>query len=107
MEDKNIFDKYVRSELLTSNQFSIEEVNDLSEIDSLPFSLAEYPKILALIKEHRFDEIQKMSRLYKAHDREYLIIMKFNDQQESHYIITVYDSDELWQNPRVMDILKV
>lgn len=58
-------------------------------------------------EENKFDEIQKMSRLHKPHDREYLVIMKFNDQQANYYIITVYDSDELWQNPRVMNILKV
>ena len=35
---------------------------------------------------------------------EHLDIMSFTDQNEKSYLVTVYDSNELWQDPEVMDI---
>jgi len=36
--------------------------------------------------------------------QEYLEVMQFKDQSGENFIVTVYDSIELWQNPKVIDI---
>ena len=36
--------------------------------------------------------------------REYLYILKFFDQNKLFHVATIYDSDELWQDPEIIDI---
>jgi hypothetical protein len=36
---------------------------------------------------------------------EYLDIIKFSDQTNKSYIATIYDSNELWQYPKLIDII--
>ena len=104
MENKlSIYNSYVVKSILANNQYNIKEVSNLESIHSRCFIKIEYPHIESLIKEKNIEAIKKLhSNEYEAD--EYLDIMTFSDQNQSKYIVTVYDSDALEQDPQVIKI---
>lgn len=97
------FDGYVIKNILTNNQFGISEVNNLKSLNSIFFVKEEYDKIKSLF---RFGNIEALKTLPQNQSGigEYLAIMIFIDQNEKKYIVTVYDSIALEQDPQVIDI---
>ena len=79
------------------------EVTGLQYVKSLYYSETEYQKIIKQIKEKRFEELVE-THIYKGGLREYLEILTFCDQSGAQFIATIYDSDELWQDPEVIDV---
>jgi hypothetical protein len=45
-----------------------------------------------------------MNDTQKSPILEYLCIMKFSDQENKPYAVTIHDDEELWHDPQVMDI---
>lgn len=99
----NIYDGYVIRNILANNQFEIEEVNNLESIKSLSFFKEEYPTIESFIKVGNIEAIKTFSE-NKLRSGEYLDVMLFNDEKQKKYIVTVYDSDILEQDPQVIEI---
>jgi hypothetical protein len=62
-----------------------------------------YQKIMNLIKDKKIDVVKGLPE-YPTRTSEYLTIMKVIDQDGKNYIVTVYDSDEITQDPQVIDI---
>ena len=96
------YNSYVTAGILTKNDFGIEEVNNLESIKSLRFSFADYSKVEEYIKSGNFQLIE--DSVETSQFREYLEIMQFTDQDNKRYVVSVYDSDELWQDPDVIRI---
>jgi hypothetical protein len=99
------FDEYVLCGILASNEFGISEVIGLRSIKSMYFERDKYLAIASLIKEQNLAQLMAMPE----GDRhptfpEYLAIMQFENQSGLNFIVTEYDSIELWQNPQVIDI---
>ena len=99
------FNDYVVSSLLENNEFGILKVKNLEEFYSCNFDNSVYPQIVALIKVGEFEKIKQSQHNTEA-TSEYLTIMRFTDQDNESYIVTVYDNDELWQDPQVIDVYK-
>jgi hypothetical protein len=99
------FDEYVLNRILARSEFGISEVIGLRSIKSMYFEREKYSFIASLIKENNLAALLEMSEgnLDPAF-QEYLEIMQFRSQSDLNYIVTVYDSIELWQNPEVSDI---
>lgn len=38
-------------------------------------------------------------------NNEDLVVMKFADQYDIEYIVLLYDNDQLWQNPEIIDLI--
>ena len=106
MIDKPTFADYVTSSILANNEFDIKSVNNLQSIKSLIFVQGEYQEITELIKNKKWEEIKNW-REDTDEKFEFLEIMKFTDQNQKFYIVTVYDSLALWQNPQVADIFYI
>ena len=104
--DPNIYNTYVIKSILANNEFGIKEISDLEDVVSRYFIRNEYSKIAASIRNGELDTIRSLPE-NKPELREYLYILSFNDQMNKKYIVTVYDSDELWQNPQVIEIFPV
>lgn len=102
----NKYNDPVVKSLLAKNEFGIIEVHDIEEVSSMYFIRSEYPEIIMLIKNGGLDAIRSMVK-NTSEDREYLYIISFRDQRNTKYIATIYDSDELWQDPEVMEVFPV
>jgi hypothetical protein len=95
----------VVNELLAVKDFDIKEVNNFESIQSLLFDSEKYPEIISLIRNNRLDSLKEFEKEKKNEFREYLEIIKFSDQDDRTYIATIYDSDELWQDPQIIDLI--
>jgi hypothetical protein len=101
--EKNDFDMYVVNSILANNNFGIKEVLDIKSIKSMYFNQDVYSSVKKLIAEGNIGGIEKLP-MSKERDTEYLDIMLFRDQVGKTYFVTVYDSNDLWQDPQVIEI---
>jgi len=99
----NLFDGYVMRSILANNQFGITEVKNIESLKSISFIKEEYAVIENLIKNGDIEAIKTFSE-NQPRSGEYLMVMRFNDQTNKKYIVTVYDSDMLEQDPQVIEI---
>jgi hypothetical protein len=104
--DSKIWNSYVVRSILANNEFDISQINDIEEITSGYFIRSRYPEVVMLIRNGDVNAIRSLVE-NKAEDGEYLYVLSFRDQKNNNYIVTVYDSDELWQNPKVIEIFSV
>jgi hypothetical protein len=78
---------------------SFEIIKSLS-LDREKYSAA----IVPLITARNWEAIEEIKDENQSDFNEYLDIIKFYDQNQLLYVVTIYDSDELWQDPEVIDI---
>jgi hypothetical protein len=97
------YDEYVIKNILANNKFGITGINNLESLKSRYFIADEYPEIENLIVKHNIKEIKLLSD-NQSEELEYLDILKFTDQNENSYIVTVYDSNVLEQDPQIIKI---
>jgi len=101
-------DEYVINGILSNNELGISEVIGLRTIKSMYFEREKYTSIALLIKEKNLGEVIAMPEGHKDPTfQEYLEIMQFRSQSDVDFIVTVYDSIELWQDPQVIDIFPI
>jgi len=100
------YDDYIISSILANNEFGIEEINNLDNILSTNLVRSDYDKIAELIRNREFETIKTYQPKGKK-TTEFLTVTKFTDQYERDFIVTAYDSDELGQNPQVIDIIAI
>ena len=67
------------------------------------FIREEYEQIEKLIKSDKIKGIIKINE-NQPRTGEYLDVMEFKDQNQKRYIVTVYDSNMLEQDPEVIKI---
>lgn len=106
MAKKKAFEDYIIKAILANKEFNICEIKDLENIKSMVLLRDKYSSVLELVKLGQVDSIKALdSNENKA--SEYLDIYIFKDQENEKYIVTLYDSNELWQDPEVWDIFKL
>lgn len=106
-KQENAFNDHVVKRVISKNEFGIKEVKEIEDLKSMLFARQQYPDIVRLIKQVDFKSIRDFPDSHAGTIegfREYLSVMKFIDQNDREYCVTVYDSDELWQDPEVIDI---
>lgn len=91
--------------ILSTKDFKIQQVNDYESIKSLTFDQKQYQSIASLLRNKDWESIEALTDSKGNFFGEYLDIIKFSSQDGSQYIATVYDSDELWQDPEVIEII--
>jgi hypothetical protein len=101
--NKKTFNEYVIETILARNDFDIKAVRALEDIRTMMFVSQDYDRIVALIKNGNLEPIKAIPESL-IRTSEYLSVMKFVDQRNRNYIVTVYDSDDLSQDPQVIDI---
>lgn len=108
VEKPKSFDEYVIKDILSNNEFGISEVVGLRSIKSMYFEREKYASIASLIKGGYLADVIKIPEgVRNPTFQEYLEIMEFRSQSGSDYIVTVYDSIELWQYPQVIEIFPI
>jgi hypothetical protein len=106
MKSKLGYTDYITKSILLNNEFGIEIIKDIENIKSMILIREEYPKLAELIKNKSVEAIKSLAPSQNK-TSEYLTILKFRDQENNNYIVTTYDSDELWQDPQVIDIFRI
>lgn len=84
----------------------LDDVRNIVSIQNLWFSQELYPAIKASIEKLDLTNLPHADRK-DGELREYLDISRFEDASGNKYIVTIYDSDELWQDPEILDIWKI
>ncbi len=97
------YNDYVIRGILTNNQFGITAVTDLKSINTLYLVREEFKFIEKLIQSNNIEAIQNFSQ-NGVKTGEYLDIMSFTDQNGNQFIVAIYDSDALEQDPQVIEI---
>jgi len=97
------YNDYIIKSILANNQFEITKVYDLNNLKSIDFVSEQYNEIENLITANNIKAIKDTDE-NPQHDREYLDILSFKDQNNREYIVTVYDSDLLEQDPQIIEI---
>jgi hypothetical protein len=105
MELQNKWNDLAIKAILLSNNINITEVNNFEIIKSLFFDKEKYQSIISLLEARDFETLEEMEIKTKDELSEYLDIIKFSDQTNKSYIATIYDSNELWQYPKLIDII--
>lgn len=100
------FNDFVINNVITNNKFGINEINKLENLASRLFLVEEYSDIEKLIGEGNIQAI-KLLPDNNSQSGEYLDIYSFEDQNGNKYIVTVYDSIALEQDPQVIEIYKI
>ena len=104
MTEKSEYDIFIAELILSDTEYNIKEVCDLESIKLLSFTEEEYKKVRDLIKKQDWNQINEVKDLPSGEFREYLDIIRFKDQDGKQYVTTIYDSDELFQDPQIIDI---
>lgn len=104
--NSNEFNAYVIRSILANNEFGILEVNEIEVLSSRYFLKNEYSEIVTLIRNGDIKAIKSLADNTST-EREYLDVLLFRDQRGNKYLVTVYDSDDLLQDPQVIEIFQL
>ncbi|HEV7349854.1 hypothetical protein [Telluribacter sp.] len=105
LTNRNTYDKAVVEAIMKCKEFSGTEVHNLRRLKSLFYKEDEYQKVIQQVKDKKLEELNELD-IHGEGFREYLDIMKFQDQSGTAFIVTIYDSDEMWQDPQVLDVFQ-
>lgn len=103
MNEPKTYNDYIVRSILINNEFGITEIKSIEDLIYMTLIREDYPGIVELIKSKDIDAIKRLTPP-SITTSEYLSIMKITDVQDKQYIVTGYDSDELSQDPQVIDI---
>src|SRR5688572_1509748 len=100
MED-NLYDKQIEKLLYGYQPIKFSTINNLEFIKSTGFDADEYRTIAASIEDYGIEAVNALKECKSFED---LTIYKFSDDTGRCYLAAIYDSDELWQDPELLDV---
>ena len=108
MSEENLHNDYVIKAILRDKEYAITEVNNLQSLKYMILDREQYSNIESLIKKHDWQALSDLKdNLPLDGFYEYLDILKFNDQKQRIFVVTIYDSEELWQDPQLIDLFLI
>ena len=97
------WDKKIIVKLLSYQKQSITKVNDYRKFIHLFFDKQTYLAVVSLIEKEDWENIKSIKQ-EKLAFKEDLILVMFTDQDGKNCLATIYDNDELWQDPEIIDV---
>lgn len=104
MAELNTWELEVVNEILSSKAPLISLVKNVDFFAHLFYNRNKYIGIVDLIKANKWEELKSNDDMCETEFREYLMLVRFTNQDDQSCVATIYDSDELWQDPKVIDI---
>ena len=103
MSDNRYNDKLI-AQILLDVSYPGKELHDFEYFACLLYDFEDYSKICSLIKTKEFLQLKD---LYKGQKKTFadLSIIRFKDEMKKEYTAIFYDSDELWQDPELWEII--
>lgn len=104
------YEDYVIRSILCNNTYGIKKVHELTTIEDLIFDFDRYAELKPLIAVGDVASIKLFNnRKAKASLddslTQYLSILSFSDQDQKKYLVMVYDSSALEQDPQLIEII--
>jgi hypothetical protein len=89
--------------ILLNNQFGIIEVRELENLWSGYFDESTLKEVEVLIKSGNMKTLELLKR---GRDIElgWIDVVKFKDQVDREYYVTVYEGFQFWQYPQIVEI---
>jgi hypothetical protein len=87
-------------------EFQGIEIENLKFEAESNFHFEKLEEIKILVKGLEFEKIKEQFNT-KPKTFEDLAYFSFTDQLQKKYVAIIYDSDELWQDPQVFDIIAI
>jgi hypothetical protein len=100
---KSTYIEEIKQLVLSKNKLGIAEVRNLKFLKGLNYDEKSYHSIAEAIKQKRIHDIILLPQV-QTKTFEDITLFSFYDQNNDLYIVSVYDSDELWQDPVILDI---
>ncbi len=97
------YDDYVIRGVLANNDFDINEVNEIKYVKTMSFLFGEYPSIKEMIQKGELDKVIDLPSSQED-TIEILDITTFSDQHKRMFIVTIYDSLNVEQDPQIIEI---
>jgi hypothetical protein len=89
--------------ILQQKELNIYEPGNIERIKTLFFDETKYYRVVSLITEKKWDELQFLS-IHTIKRKEYLDIVRFTDQNNHVFAATIYDSYSNWVGLKLIDI---
>jgi hypothetical protein len=89
--------------MFQQKELNFYQVGNIKRIKTLFFDETKYYGVVSLITEKKWDELQFLS-IHTTGRNEYLDIVKFTDQNNDLFAITIYDSYSNWFGLKLIDI---
>ena len=99
------WEEYVVRSILNTNEVGIVAVAGLKVLKSIYWDEDKYQRVVSFIRAGNLAALMEVP-LGDRHPtfNEDVDVVKFQSQTGDTFIATVYDSDELWQDPQVIEI---
>ena len=105
MQEVDKYSNYVIKAILSAKGQDFSEVAQLNCISSSLFDTEQYSALLNALKAGQTENLPKDILQTESTFREYIYVYSFVDQNRRKWLATIYDCDELWQDPEVIDLL--
>jgi len=100
------YNEYIIESIIANNQFGIRHVNELESLNLIYFVKEDYAAIEKLIQKNDMEALKGITQ-NGIGGEEYLDLMLFKDQNAVLFMVTVYDSNVLEQDPQVIEIYRL
>ena len=97
--------KQIEKLLLNDKATNFLEIKDLQFVVGLNFDPKTYGLLANKIRKKGRKGLLKESE--KKTTDEDVTVYSFLDQTDTEYLVTIFDSDELFQNPRIIDVFNI
>ena len=87
-----------------TEEFPIVLVKDVNFFVSLSYNGSTYSAIANFIKSQEWDKLKSNIEECQTDFREYLYVVRFTNQDNQNCVATICDSDEMWQNPQIIEV---
>lgn len=105
MQETDIYSEHIIKAILSAKGNEIRAVSDIACISSAFFDRDQYPALLSRLKNGETEGLTNDIGHTENTFREYLYVYHFFDQDKRKWFATIYDSDELWQDPELIDLV--
>ena len=106
MQEIDNYSNYVIKAIHSAKGQEFSAVGQLKCISSSLFVREQYSALLDSLKAGQFEYLPKEIEYAGTKFREFIYIYSFVDQDRREWFATIYDSEELWQDPEVIDLLR-
>ena len=106
LEAKNTWEIFIVDKLKQHDPDKFAEILDLKTIKDFFFSRELYFKIKTQIEQGDLT-IKDEDEEPRTGFREYLSVISFSTSDRNKYFACIYDSDELWQDPEIIETFLV
>lgn len=103
MKSEDIYLKKINDKILALGK-DITQVKDITYFKLFDYTVENNSVVHNLLSENKISDLENLPSNEKRNTSEDLLVFKFQDQNNHLRIVTVYDNDELWQDPQILNI---